>query len=242
MSWQNSQIILPTIQSGVNNAGREPDVGNACEFKLDDLLPIDLIRVHTKTDDIPSVTDEQLTLYRQAALESAEQYTGFVFSGSKPIQEVIDKAYSNRDLQRGFFTYNLKFPSMDGIVYLYGTGQSLVLHTRIGSRSVKIPVLGMSLDVSSACCRGPCDGEIGKLNPGARVLYRTGFESIDAVPAGIKLGMLKFCAWCITHPGDEITAVRNRTITRSSLVDGTNNVAWASGAIEMWRQYDPEAI
>src|SRR5262249_9343905 len=123
-------------------------------------------------------------------------------------------------------------------------GQSLALRVNVGSKSVRIPVLAMSLDLSNACCRPACspDDPSGTMNPGMKVLYRTGFKGVEDVPAGIKLGMLKYCAWCITHPGDEIVAVRNRTITRSSLVDGTNNVAWASGAIEIWRQYDPENI
>lgn len=242
MTWQDSQIVLPVVQTG--DRIKQPDLGPASRFDLEKLLPIDLIRIHAKVDDVPSASDEQLEIYRQAALESAEQYTGFVFGGSRTVEEWIDRSLNKRDLRHGFFKFQLEFPAADGIVYLFGSGQSLTLHTKVGGKTVRIPVVGMSLDLSGACCAGPCgpNGSVGSINPGTKVLYRTGYKTMEDIPAGIKLGMLKYCAWCVTHPGDEIVAVRNRTITRSSLVDGTNNVAWASGAIEIWRQYDPENI
>jgi hypothetical protein len=48
------------------------------ETKLDwsGRLSIDMIRQHTKTDDIPGVTDDQLLIYRASAVEAAEAYTG----------------------------------------------------------------------------------------------------------------------------------------------------------------------
>lgn len=50
---------------------------------LEELLPLALIRTHTKTDDVPHVTDEQLSLYRSASFEAAEKYTGLVYSRAK---------------------------------------------------------------------------------------------------------------------------------------------------------------
>lgn len=211
-------------------------------FNLEELLPIDLIREHTKTDDVPSVSDNQLALYRRAAVEAAEQYTSMVFSGIKNITQPLDYPVNRRDIQKGHFVYELDFPSADGLVYAYGVGRVQQLRVLAKGRKVVVPIMTVSLDVSSSCCRGPCDSADGRANPGTFLNYRTGFKDICDVPAGIKLGMLKYVAWSITHPGDEIVAVRNRTITRSSLVDGTNNVAWASGAIELWRQYDPDYI
>jgi hypothetical protein len=50
--------------------------GDERNINWDEYVSIDLIRRHTKTDDIPAVTDEQLKLYRAAAVEAAEFYSG----------------------------------------------------------------------------------------------------------------------------------------------------------------------
>lgn len=240
-AWESTYANTPLCATA--EAPRAPEV--ACSqpdntFNLEEMLPLDEVRVHTKTDDIPSVTDAQLALYRRAALESAEQYTGYVFSGIRTIQQPLSRIISKRDVARGYFTEELEHPVSNGIIHTYGAGPARQYPVKAGATKVRIPVTSIALDVSSACCAGACDGDLA--NPGMTIMYQTGFKNICDVPAGIKLGMLKFIAWCITHPGDEITAVRNRTITRSSLVDGTNNIAWASGAIELWRQYDPDYI
>lgn len=211
-------------------------------FNLEEMLPLELIREHTKTDDVPSVSDTQLALYRRAAVEAAEQYTGMVFSGIKNITQTLDYPVTRRDIMQGYFTYELDFPAVDGLVYMYGIGRVQQLRVLAKGRKVMVPIMAVSLDVSSSCCRGPCGNKGSIANPAARLTYQTGFKDMCDIPAGVKLGMLKYVAWSVTHPGDEIVAVRNRTITRSSLVDGTNNVAWASGAIELWRQYDPDYI
>lgn len=235
------QPIMRTVQSA---AVQTPDIGNDEDLCLDDLMPIDLIRVHTKTDDVPTNTDEQLLLYRKAAIESAEQYTSMVFSKSKVITETINISLTQRNYMQGFVSFKLQHPSADGIVHLYGYGNTRLVNIQPRTRKIRIPISGLNIDLSSSCCSGPC-GDVsdgGLYQSSFKALYRTGFLQCSDVPQGIVLGCLKYIAWCITHPGDEILAVRNRTITRSSLVDGTNNVAWASGALELWRQYDPEAI
>lgn len=208
-------------------------------FDFKSLLSIDLIRVHTKTDDIPSVTDEQLQLYRDAAVESAEQYTGRVLSKIQSVTEPIDFKINNRALYRGYTDYNLKYPTTDGIVYFYGAMTQQV-QIRPGTRKVRIPVMAALLDLSSACCRDNDRGGWVLLN--LMALYKTGFATVEDIPKGIILGCLKYCAWCITHPGDELVSVRNKDTTSGGLMVGTNNIAFASGALELWRQYDPEAI
>lgn len=244
MTLQDNRTLLKYAESS-----ERPSAEVLCNqpdnlFNLEEMLPLDLIRVHTKTDDVPSATDEQLALYRRAAVESAEQYTSMYFSGLKSIIQPVDKLVGMKDRRRGYFTLELDYPVAGDAVYVYGRGPTQRIQVAPNSRKVRIQVHAISLDVSSSCCRGPCDGgNTGFLaNPGMKLTYQTGFKDICEIPAGIKLGMLKFIAWSITHPGDEILAVRNRSITRSSLVDGTNNVAWASGAIELWRQYDPDYI
>jgi len=213
-------------------------------FPVDDRLTIDLIRVHTKTDDIPSVTDEQLRLYRQAAVESAEQYTGLLLSGNKSITEPIDLKINNRSMRQGYVPYVLQYPASDGIIYLYGA-LSEVLRIRPKTRRIHIPTMAALLDVSSACCRDNYSRHGGNGNYVAfevMALYRAGFTKWDDLPRGIILGMLKYCAWCVTHPGDEIVAVRNRESVSGNLLTGSNNIALASGALDLWQQYNADAI
>jgi hypothetical protein len=78
-------------------------------------LSIEAIRSHTKTDDIPGVTEQQLILYRAAAIEAAERYTGLLLAGSRTITEPIQ---GPRHPKPGKFTYrhDLKYPSADGYV------------------------------------------------------------------------------------------------------------------------------
>lgn len=243
LGWQNTYKSMPSMKTTVAAPEEPPNLGGESKICLEELFPIDLIRVHTKTDDVPTVTDKQLELYRSASIESAEQYTGLLLGGSRSISEEVNLLLTQRAFIKGFINYTTEYPIMDGIAYLYGYGDSRIIKVPPRSRKVRIPIIGASLDFSSACCRGPCGKDTGAgLSSNVYILYSTGFKNCNEIPAGIVLGCLKYIAWCVTHPGDEIIAVRNRTITRSSLVDGTNNVAWASGAIEVWRQYDPEAI
>ena len=60
-------------------------------------LSIDMIRQHTKTDDVPAVTDDQLKLYRDAAIEAAEMYTGLLLSCQKSVVEPIQKSHNRYD-------------------------------------------------------------------------------------------------------------------------------------------------
>lgn len=234
---------MPPMRTIEPSSPQPPNLGEGKSFDLDEFIPIELIRQHTKTDDIPSTTDEMLNIYRQAAIESAEQYTGLVIGGSKSITEIVSIAFTQRSFTRGYVVHDLEHPSMDGLVYLYGYGDTQLIRIKPRTHKIRIPIMAATLDLSSACCRDTGAENLGKpYSSDTYVLYRTGFNKFSDIPVGIILGCYKYVAWCVTHPGDEILAVRNRTITRSSLVDGTNNVAWASGALELWRQYDPGAM
>lgn len=207
---------------------------------LETLCPLSLIRSHTKTDDVPNVTDEQLLLYRKSAFEAAELYTGLLFTAQKGVTEQVSRKPGRR--WRDSYTYRLRYQSVDGRVYLYG--DALGVGTRMieiepGTREVQIPVLGGALDMS-ACCN-PCNSGRA-VNNGGRVLYMAGYRCPSDIPAGIIVGVLKFIAWSVQNPGDELMSVRNRQTAESTGITGTNNVAWASGAIEQWRMYVNDAI
>lgn len=208
------------------------------DLELEDVLSLEMIRHHTKTDDTPHVTDEQLILYRQAGFEAAELYCGIFFFGVATVQEVAEsKAHPNNFRQRSRTV--LAYPSIDGMISIYGTGkldQTVTVNIPPGSRRISIPTLHEALDVSPCCGSGR-----GAVNFGLKMLYRTGIADPSKVPSGVKTGVLRYIAWAVSNPGDELLTVRNRLGTTETGLIGTNNGAWASGAIEAWRMYRPPA-
>lgn len=224
----------------IRNLNAVPDYPTAAgAIKLEEILPIELIREHTKTDDTPRVTDAQLSLYRQAAFESCEQYTGMVFTETRIVRESVTREGHRRRF-RQHRNITLQFPTCDGSVYLYGGGllRPHEVVVQPGERTIRIPVLQEALDASSCC--DPCSR--GGENWGIFVMYRTGIADPAKIPAVVKLGCLKYIAWAIENPGDVIMTVKNRTSAGEAGIVGTNNGAWASGAIEEWRQIVRSAV
>ena len=202
----------------------------------DEYLSIKLIREHTKTDDVPGVSDEQLRLYRAAAVEAAEFYTGLTLSKQKVFSEVL--SVKRPKLGHDYVTIRLQYPSTDGIVYIYGNNQNPdMIHVTPNSRKVRLPGRFFYTPDLSNCC-DPCSTATN----GLRIMYRAGFSCADQVPAGILLGILQFVAWVVEHPGDEVLSMRNTLSARGGAIIGTNNIALISGALESWRQFDPEGF
>lgn len=208
------------------------------DLDLEEVLPIQLIREHTKTDDTPHVTDEQIILYRLAGFEAAELYCGRFFFGLATVQEAAESKAHPNNFRRSTRIV-LAYPSIDGIVSMYGSGKlaaNVTLNIPPGSRRLSMPTLHEALDMS------PCCGSNGNaVNFGMNFLYRTGIADAKNIPAGVKTGVLRYIAWAISNPGDELLTVRNRLGTTETGLIGTNNGAWASGAIEAWRMYRPPA-
>lgn len=224
------QTSLKVITSAQNAEPVLPGQDGASD--LEKLCPISLIRDHTKTDDSPSVTDVQLTLYRLAAFEAAEIYTGMILAETRTVRQNI-ATHGHRAKYRRVTKVILDFPTMDGVVMFYGRDliRPETLRVAPGSRSIQIPVWLEALDASSCC--NPC-GQ-GAENWGITAMYRTGTEC-DQVPAQIVLGVLKYIAWNIKNPGDTPSMIKTGT-QNTSLDDTSNNVALMSGALELWRQY-----
>jgi hypothetical protein len=93
------------------------------------------------------------------------------------------------------------------------------------------------------CCADPCGhympyGHRHENELTQQIMYFAGYKSPQDVPSGIVLGMLRFIAWSIMRPGDELLTQRNRTSISEGGITGSNNSAWASGALELWVQYD----
>jgi hypothetical protein len=210
------------------------------KIDLESLLSLAAIRQHTKIDDVPHVTDEQLTLYRKAAFEVCEKYTGRIFCEHKVIVEDVSTGRSKR--WRPTYKHRLRHASADGVIYLYGSAYGMADRTfnlSPGTQEITIEVMGGAYD-AAGCCGGPHSSR--EVSWGMKVMYRAGIASAADVPAGIILGVLKFIAWCIQNPGDEIMTVRNRENKGEQGIIGTNNGAWASGAIEQWRIFVDDAI
>lgn len=220
--------VTTSMQGNVNMAG----------VSLEDILTIDAIRTHTKTDDVEYVTDEQLALYRKAAFEAAEQYTGRLFTELKQYNEPIEQKWDGIRVRKTM-KHRLRYPTADGIVHIYGSHQKLqdtTLRVEPGTRVIRVPVLNNSWD-SFRCC-DPC--QHNGANQGMRAMYMAGLSCKEDVPAGIVVGVLKHIAWNVMHPGDEIMTVRNKINAGESGIIGSNNVALISGALEQWRQYTVE--
>lgn len=205
------------------------------EFSPEHIMSMQSIREYTKTDDVPTITDEQLSLYRGAALESAEQYTSFLLHKNKRIIEDIEKPATSRARLQGYVKHELEYPVSDGRIYFYGSYRGRddkLINVKPGSKIVRIPIVFEALDVNECC--GSCRGGV---NFGAKIMYSAGFESVDQIPSGVILGCHRFIAWCVSNPGDIIQTLKNRKISGEVGIVGSNNIALSSGALELWRQY-----
>lgn len=230
-------IAVKTIQQAGAVSTAVP-VLDEKEFDAEAILPISLIREHTKTDDVPHVTDSMLALYRSAALRAAAEYTGMLLSGQKVVrQSVSEKGNTHRAHRRGWYKVELKYPTVDGVVYLYGGkgGASLTVRTLTvdpGATSIRVPVDHYVID-ASPCCGDPCKWT-DPCNAGMTIMYRAGLSCEQDMPACIVMGALKYIAWQIENPGAYVDNA-TRALPGVSPEAGPNNAAWQSGAIEEWR-------
>jgi hypothetical protein len=203
-------------------------------FSHEALLPLAMIREHTKTDDVPSVTDPMLALYRSAALEAAEAYTGMILSGRKAITEVVRIPPMQPGSYRRQFTHRTRYALADGRAWFYGFEGGAVHEVQAdpGTNEVRLPMV--MTDFGMGCCNPCADG-------GSRLMYYAGLSCAERVPGAFKLGALKYIAHVIENPGDLVSSYG----TGGDKVQGgyeAANPALASGAIDIWRTMRPEAI
>lgn len=202
---------------------------------LEAIIPMESIRAHTKTQDVRSVTDNQLNLYRAAAIEAAELYTGRILTGAMQVTQPI-ATVGGCSTWRKTIRIRLDHPTMDGLITLQsglGGVNDQVIQVKPGSRSVTVP--NMVEDISGASCCN--ENSTGNENYGVMATYLTGVTCSEDIPVGIIYGCLKFIAWAVMNAGDEILTIRNRESSSETGISGTNDGAWASGAIEHWRMY-----
>lgn len=210
---------------------------DAERFAVEEIVSLDLIRTHTKTDDIPHVTDEQLVLYARAAIEAAEQYSGLLLQKQRRVEEPFLNPPKRSHDMRQMFRHRLEYATAQDHVFVYGPGVSERVPVKIGSKVIYLPNVFHAIDFSFACC-SPCGN--GGMKTGFRIMYMAGYDCVNSIPAGIIAGVLKYIAWMIENPGDVYKPVDNRERSNATFLQGTNNVAWASGALELWRQYNKD--
>jgi hypothetical protein len=210
------------------------EITSRTNFEDEAVLPLEVIREHTKTDDTPTVTDRQIELYRKTSFEQAELYTGRIIFGHAKIMEPIridGEKELDRHKPRRTMRYKLAFSPNEKYVLVGGRGgspQNVPIDRN--TRKIDIPATCFTFDLGN-CCAG------NGLNMDAVATYSTGYKNKDDIPSTILYGCLKFIAWAVNNPGDELLTVRNRLGTTETGLIGTNNGAWASGAIEHWRTY-----
>lgn len=215
--------------------------GEEIPFDWSNLISMELIREHTKTDDVPGVTDVQLRLYRAVAIDAAQHYTGFLLTGQRNVTEPVEGP-SAAKLYKSSYKIRLQYPVSDGIVYIYGgldPAANHPLYIKPNTRTLHVPVRYGMVDLSNCC--DPCSRSPA-VNGGMMACYKAGYKCVEDVPPGVILGCLQFIAWVIEHPGDEVLTVRNRRDARSEGAMGTNNIAIASGALETWRILDEDVV
>jgi hypothetical protein len=214
------------------------EITSRTKFQEEDVLPIEVIREHSKTDDTPMVTDNQLELYRKFAFEQAEIYTNRIILGhANVIERFRIDASNERDSLRPRKARKLTLTYMPIekriIIGDARGGNKAYVDLRENRRKVEIPASCFSVDIGN-CCSG------NGLNYDAMTQYTTGYRNKEDIPSTILYGCLKVITWAIANPGDELLTVRNRLGTTETGLIGTNNGAWASGAIEHWRTYKVE--
>lgn len=199
--------------------------GKSVDLELDMLLSVNEIRAHTKTNDIPTVTDAQLELYRTAAFEAAEQYTGQWFRGTKWVEETVRPRR-----KPGHRVHNMRWPTRDGRVFVHIAGVSPYTEfLNPGAKKVAIRDVTYSLTFNHCC--NPC-----ATDEADRVMYYTGLKCAADFPAGVAMGMLKYIAYNMSNPGD-IQMVWTNDRRQAAARQVLNDAVEASGAAAEWRRY-----
>jgi hypothetical protein len=190
------------------------------------ILPLSLIREHARIDDLSGIQDDLLKIYRDAAFETAETFTGVLWFGIYNIkQKMPTRSYQTTFINRPQKPIKLEYMPLEPYI-------------RVGSSVVRNPTLSnlVNLDVhlDLTCC-DPCGGRASEIS------YKAGKPCGFDYPPKLILGLLKYCAWCVEHPGDELTFLINAygsPVGQGSRISkGTNNPLYASGAAEEWKPF-----
>jgi hypothetical protein len=216
----------------------KPTVAVPKTHDFDEILPIALIRAHTKTDDVETISDAQLLLYRQGAIEAAEAYTGLLLQKQRLITDEIDNPPYMAGRDEPWFWHRTEYAFAESFGWYYGFSARVPVNVRvkIGARRAKLPI------VANAFGHGCCNPELSTGESG-RFMYLAGFSCVSDLPSAFTIGCLKYIAHLVENPGDIVVATTASKRPASGLtVSDPANPVIASGAAEMWRTMNPDAI
>lgn len=200
---------------------------NNVNMDLEALLPLGLIRAHIKANDIVTITDDQLSLYRESAFEAAGQFTGLWLRGKRWVTETVKTGKRMKPV----IAHKLKYPPLEGRIHVFGDiiGGSRIIHVTPGACSVDIPTGNDWLKFNDCC--DPCSTPDQD-----RIAYWTGLDCVGDFPAGIRMGMLKYIAFNVANPGDiGVTTLNSRPVADFRVI--SNDPVTASGALSEWHRY-----
>lgn len=224
-------------------------------FTQEDVLPISLIRQHCKIDDIGRVSDILLSLYRSSAFEAAELYTGRIWFGTRRIIQPITSPKFRTVSQAGVarFKVELDYMPIGGYVEIEGFNDQAAFWfmdmpfntaPRYTSHSITLPPNHQAFYVRSdqvfMNMSSDCDCDASYSNKDMTATYNAGITRSEEIPAGMKIGALKYIAWTVEHAGDDFVPVvaQGRTVGISGgNVVGSNDALVGSGAIDDFRRY-----
>lgn len=223
-----------------NDVHAGPKAQEAAPYDLDKFLSLDLIRSHTKTDDVPAVSDVMLELYRNAALEAAEEYTGLLLKARRVVVESVRPpgVTGHKTYRKMEFVHSTEHVISDPLVWYYGHRSQPPIQIHADTNTTRLVLPRVHSDFGLGCCN-PCGGEAF-----SRVQYVAGLTCLTEAPAVIKLGALKYIAHVIENPGDLVRTSNagGGSSSGSASVGEASNPAWASGAIEIWRLVRRDAV
>lgn len=223
-------------------------------LQLEEILPMDLIKAHCKIDDLPGITDMQLELYREAACEAAEKYTGVRWFRKVKITQAIESPKFCGLAQAAIarIMVQLETTPLDGIVNVYGTAdsplfwfdgmqipatrqplyQTIMLPPGVDHFEMQNDLMFYPMSGSVNCNERGNGGQI--YQQGATCTYLAGTKSPKDIPAGVRLGCLKYIAWSVQNPGDEFIPMVVRQVGVTTV---SNDPVVSSGALDEWRRH-----
>lgn len=211
---------------------------NATPYDYDEILPLELVREHTKTDDVPAVGDATLKLYRKAALQAAEKYTGIVLTARKPMTEQVSQPTNGHKLKAREFRFTLRHPVAEPFVYYYGLpGDQAPRQVAVkpNSREIYLPIMHSGFGMG--CCNPRGSEGCGMIQ------YVAGLACLSDAPAAIALGALKYIAHVIENAGDNVVVTNAAGgMNTSAGTSAAADPALASGAIDIWRSALDDAL
>lgn len=220
------------------------------DIDIESILPMDLVRIHCKVDDLPGITDEQLQLYRGASLEAAELYTAKKWVRKERMEQELPSPRFRTVAQAAIarIRVELDYLPINGIVNIYGTGNqpiywldgmilpfmrqqgftTIKLNPGVQSFEMQNDMMFFSGGVSPSCFQNDRSFQ----QQGMKAVYVAGPP--ERIPRGILLGCLKYIAWSIENPGDQFNPMVVRQVGITTV---SNDPAFSSGAIDEWRRH-----